>query len=451
MSGSILIRNARIMAGAPAAMVTGDLLIEEGRIRAIGRVPALHSAVQEIEASGKLVLPGLVDPHTHYISDGSAGYRMLIASGVTTALDTIALNGAAVRNAVSSTPVGLNSAAFYLLMPGRTLANDNPSKDDIVLAIRSARQQGLYGLKIAGAHFPFTPEAMERVITLAAENRIPLMIHAGSTQNRDDLEGMREMLNCCGDHPAILAHINLYSNGASGKTQQEESKSAIAMLEAHPRVVSESTFSVRACVGCRMVNGIPESLCMRDLLRQQGYEETYDGLLAALTDGAFSASGAVGDFFEWLPPEEGVALAKARGGQVTVSTSLGDHEKNLMLLEARRGGNGPFVINAFSSDGGVIPRNIVLDKGLEAVEKGRFTLSQFVERACWGGAWMLGLDGRKGLIAEGADGDVVIVDEEHRCPAVTISGGTIVYRDHILLPCENRYISEPDHTPTWLN
>lgn len=449
---SLIIRNARIMGGAEAAMIEGDLLIEGGKIRAVGTVPSAPNGVTEVDAGGKLVLPGLVDPHTHYISAKPVGYRMLIAAGVTTALDTIHLNGPAAKKQVeAASQVGLNCAALYLLMPGRTLRNDNPGKDELLQAIRIAREEGFFGLKIAGAHFPLTPDAVARAVALAAENRMPLMIHAGSTLHRDDLAGMRETVECCGDNPAILAHVNVYCDGTGERTQCEEVAEAIAMLNAHPRIVSESNFDERSCVGCRIVHGIPESACLRGLLRRHGYDETYDGMLKALADGTFLVSGEVGGACEWLPPTEGVALAKALGGAVTVSVRSHDPEKNLRLLEARRCENGPFVITACASDAGVIPENIVLQKGLEAVENGRFSLADFVRRASQAGAWMLGLDGRKGCIEEGADGDVIIVDEKEKRPEYTIAGGHIVYCRGRFFEYENQYMPCPDHTPAWLN
>ena len=55
MTADILIRNARPMGGKPV-----DLVIRDGRFSAAGDRPE-----QEIDASGHIALPGLVEAHTH--------------------------------------------------------------------------------------------------------------------------------------------------------------------------------------------------------------------------------------------------------------------------------------------------------------------------------------------------------------------------------------------------
>jgi cytosine/adenosine deaminase-related metal-dependent hydrolase len=60
MSGSLLLRGGRPLGGAPA-----DILVENGVIAAIGPGLAAPPGVAVEEAGGALVLPGLVEAHTH--------------------------------------------------------------------------------------------------------------------------------------------------------------------------------------------------------------------------------------------------------------------------------------------------------------------------------------------------------------------------------------------------
>ena len=46
-----------------------DILVEDGRIAEIGRGLAPHDGAEVTDASGKLVLPGVIDSHVHVSLD----------------------------------------------------------------------------------------------------------------------------------------------------------------------------------------------------------------------------------------------------------------------------------------------------------------------------------------------------------------------------------------------
>ena len=82
----LVIRGGTIIDGTGAEPVEADIAIVDGKISAIG--PNLPKGHEEIDATGKIVTPGFVDPHTHY--DAQVTWSNTISpsswNGVTTAM-----------------------------------------------------------------------------------------------------------------------------------------------------------------------------------------------------------------------------------------------------------------------------------------------------------------------------------------------------------------------------
>lgn len=81
----LLIKNGRVIDGSGLPAFQGDVGIEDGKIRYVGgSVPA--EAKQTIDAGGRVIAPGFIDPHTHFdaqlLWDGEA--RPALEHGVTT-------------------------------------------------------------------------------------------------------------------------------------------------------------------------------------------------------------------------------------------------------------------------------------------------------------------------------------------------------------------------------
>ena len=92
MKYSLVVRNARI-ARADGSTIEGDLACADGKIARIG--PRLDvSAEEEIDAAGRLLMPGVIDPHVHfrepgkeYKEDLASGSRAAARGGVTSFLE----------------------------------------------------------------------------------------------------------------------------------------------------------------------------------------------------------------------------------------------------------------------------------------------------------------------------------------------------------------------------
>ena len=82
----IVIRNGLVVDGDGEAGIRADVAIQDGKIAAVGAVAG--EARRTIEASGRVVAPGFIDPHTHFdaqlLWDGQA--RPALEHGVTSVI-----------------------------------------------------------------------------------------------------------------------------------------------------------------------------------------------------------------------------------------------------------------------------------------------------------------------------------------------------------------------------
>lgn len=144
-------------------MATGttraDVGVQDERIAVIGDVPR---AAREIDATGKLVLPGCVDLHTHLAStptftpldDFEHGTRAAIAGGVTTVCSMVYQDGtlrAGIERGLRDAKRSLADFAFHVVVT-------DPS-DAAIAELPSLAHDGHTGLKV----FMVAPRFDERV------------------------------------------------------------------------------------------------------------------------------------------------------------------------------------------------------------------------------------------------------------------------------------------------
>jgi N-acyl-D-aspartate/D-glutamate deacylase len=180
----LIIRGGTIYTGADAPFV-GDVAVSGDRIRAVG--PSLpYSAVRIVDATGMVVAPGFIDPHTHagaQLASDDARTRLIPAflmQGVTTAF--IGNDGggepgvAAVLGRARTRPVGINYATFVGLGPVRTaiIGNDDraptPAElDRMRQMVAGAMCEGALGLSTGLFYAPQSFASIEEVTALARE------------------------------------------------------------------------------------------------------------------------------------------------------------------------------------------------------------------------------------------------------------------------------------------
>ena len=107
----LLITNARIIDGTGGPSVTGSVAVRDGRIAGVGRVTG--AATRTIDAGGKVVAPGFIDPHSHsdyaLLTDGNAESK--IRQGVTT--EVIGESGSAAPQKPSASRPWSDFAGYF--------------------------------------------------------------------------------------------------------------------------------------------------------------------------------------------------------------------------------------------------------------------------------------------------------------------------------------------------
>lgn len=67
--GATLIRNATVLTVTKGTLKNADVLIQNGKIAQIGQSISAPAGATIIDATGKFLAPGIIDPHTHMMSD----------------------------------------------------------------------------------------------------------------------------------------------------------------------------------------------------------------------------------------------------------------------------------------------------------------------------------------------------------------------------------------------
>jgi hypothetical protein len=425
----VVVAGGRLPIGPLGALVRADVGLADGRIAVIEDALDPARAAEVVDAHGLRVLPGLVDPHVHVSGrfGEAVGLRMLLRAGVTAALD-LAGDPVDLQQSLERAGCGLTVGTLFPLLPDDTVDGTDPGEAEIERVLDEQLERGALGLKILGGHWPLTPDATAATIAVCARRGAYCAVHAGTTATGSDVTGLEELLELAGEHPLHVAHVNSYCRGQVDDPVVEAAR-AVTALRRSPAVRSESYLSTFNGARADCAHGVPTSGVVRTCLRLGGYEQTQAGLEAAIADGWASIQEEGPDEIGFARPARGLELfaASTRMG-VSFPVNPPSALAALALARDREG----FVLGAFGSDGGSIPRNTTLRQGLGLVAAGLLPLDGLLHKACVASAEMVGLEPRR--LAEGAPGDVITVDGDGMCLDAVVQGRVSLRRGEVVRP-----------------
>lgn len=371
-----------------------DIGTEGERISAIGDV---GTASREIDARGKLVLPGCVDLHTHLAStptfapldDFERGTRAAIAGGVTTVVSMVYQEDGSLRRGIER---GLRDAERSLADFAFHVVVTDPT-EDARAEIAGLVAGGHAGLKV----FMVSPRFVERrddyrrLLRAAAEAGAVVAIHAE-------------------DHAIVAARTaELHASGRTAVRHFPESRP----VEAEVKAVTEAVDLARGTGAAIYLVHLSSRGALNALgegkRRARVFGETRP-LYLYLTRAQFDRPDAA--LWVGQPPlrsADDVASVWESLADGTLDTVGTDHIPHLRAAKLAPGLSFDQIPPGVSNLETMLPMLFS-----EGVRKKRITLPRLVEVLAAAPARIAGMYPRKGVLAVGSDADVVVFDPRAR-------------------------------------
>jgi hypothetical protein len=407
-----------------------DLGIRHGKVAAIAENITPEQADDIIDVTAQIVMPGHIDTHAHLSSpfnrdvDRACGHTMLVESGTTTALD-LAGDPTAMSDGMLRRGAGLNVAALMGLVPHTTISEDDPRPSVLRDVIDDVKKRGGIGVKMLGGYHPFTPESSADVVKEANEQLAWVAFHVGTKNSGSDMTGLREVPEITGKGRLHVAHINSYTRGMVDEPH-EEVQEALAMIERmRSQWVTEAYLAqANGTTGlCDEAGNLVYNVA-QNCLKARGYPTTDKGVRAALLDGYGSALVERGGRVVLVTGQEAVDVWEAASTNASLSFPVNPPTSAFSLATARYD-DGTFRVDAVSTDGGSLPRNVAIERTMALVAFGALSLDEAVIKLSYTPSRMLGLL-NKGHFTEGADADITVVDPASGKASMSLVAGQLI-------------------------
>jgi len=428
-----IIQGGRVVDPASGVDSVADLGIRHGKIARVGEGLPRTAGVRLFDAHGRIVIPGHIDTHTHISSpwarsvDRAFGHAMLAESGTTTALD-LAGEPTALAEGMQRRGAGLNVACLLGLVPHQTIRTDDPGPALLRETIAATMKKGAIGVKLLGGYHPFTPESTADTIREANDQLAWVAFHVGTKATGSDLHGLREIPDLVADGRLHVAHINSYCRGMV-LPPAEECREAVQILESkRGQLVSEAYLAqINGTNGkCDEAGNLVYNVA-QNCLKARGYPTTEAGIRQALLDGYGSALVERDERVVLVSGAEAVKVWEDASTDASLSFPV-NPPLSAMLLTIERYPDGEFVVDAISTDGGSLPRNVAIERTMALVRFGALSMADAVRKLSVNPARMLGLR-QKGHLSPGADADITIIDEGSGRATMSLVAGEVIMMD----------------------
>ena len=409
---AILIKNGKLITAEKT--FEADILIENETITKIGE-DLQNPNAEIIDATGKRIMPGGVDPHVHLdlpmfgtvsSDDHYTGHKAAAFGGTTTAMDFVVLEDEGFAHSVDIWMKMAEKAAIdYSFHMNLTQFNEKIAKE-----IPSLREMGIQTLKVFTAYngvLRLDDKSIFKAMQIARDNGMLVMAHC---ENGDVIETLMEQALAAG-HTSPEWHALI--------------RPAWGAVESGLRVAGMASAADASVYIVHMNAG--GEVDMLKYARERGVKvmgETCPQYLFFTVDNLRQADGA-----KWIcsPPMRTEAdnarlwEGLSEGVLQTIGT---DHcpfyfdgtqpivyEGSEIAIPGKELGKDDFtkIPNGLP---GIQDRMPIL--WTTGVGEGKITENQFVEYMCTNPAKIFGLYPRKGVLMEGSDADIVIWDAEKK-------------------------------------
>ncbi len=407
-----LIRNGTLITASDT--FEADLLVEDEIISQIGKNLS-HPNAEVIDAKGKFILPGGIDPHTHFdlpmfgtvsSDDHYTGHKAAAFGGTTTVMDFVVLEDKRFKYSVDLWMKKAEKAAIdYSFHMNLTNFNDKLAKE-----IPSLMEMGIQTLKVFTAYngrLRIDDGSIFKALRIAKENGMLVMAHC---ENGDVIEALIPEALATGhtspeyhaltrpawgaveatvrlaamaeqaDAPVYIVHMNV--GGEVDMLQYARERGIKVMGETCPQYLFFTINHLRRPDGAKWV-------CSPPMRTEKDNARLWEGL----TEGILQTVGTdhCPFFFDGTKPIV--------------------YEGSEIAIPGKELGRDDFtkIPNGLP---GVQDRMPVL--WTYGVRAGHITPNQFVAYMCTNPAKIFGLYPRKGALLPGADADIVIWDPEKK-------------------------------------